>query len=785
MLKHLCIISICLALWGTLSQVCLGQKHTISGYIKDQENGESLIGANVFEKNDLVGTAANQYGFYSLTLPAGEVTLIYSYVGYLSQVINFKLEADTTINLELIPATLDEVVVTSERMEEIQNQTQMSTVNIPLNEIKKLPALLGETDVMKVIQLLPGVQSGNEGASGIYVRGGGPDQNLILLDGVPVYNASHLFGFFSVFNPDAINNVQLTKGGFPARYGGRLSSVLDITMKEGNNRKFQGEGAIGLISSKLTLEGPIIPGKTSFLVSGRRTYLDLLARPLIKSATDGDEVVGYYFYDLNAKINHQFSEKDRIYFSIYSGDDEAYSRYKDEYSWENTQTNYDESFGLKWGNIISALRWNHIWNHKLFSNTTLTYSRYRFNIYQEYDETITTGDQVQNTYFYSEYNSGIRDFAAKIDFDYLPNPAHNVKFGLTGIHHTFNPGVFGFEDINLADTVFGSEKITAQELGAYLEDEIRVNDRLNINAGFHLAAFNVENKWYTSIQPRFNLRYLVNASTSIKASYADMTQFVHLLTNSGIGLPTDLWLPSTADVAPQESSQVALGLARSLGSEFEVSLEGYYKWMENLIEYKEGATYFNLDQDWQNKIESGRGTSYGLEVFLQKKTGSLTGWLGYTLSWANRKFENLNFGRVFPYKYDRRHDISLALTKSISSKVDFSMAWVYGTGNAITLPTATYPRRIRDQYIFFGDDINHYESRNGFRMPAFHRLDLGIDFKKDKKWGQRVWSLGVYNLYNRRNPFFIDTGWDDQGNRKFIQYSLFPIIPSVRYSFKF
>ena len=443
----------------------------------------------------------------------------------------------------------------------------MSSISVPIDQIKSLPAFLGEVDVMKVLQLLPGVQSGSEGSSGLYVRGGGPDQNLILLDGVPVYNASHLFGFFSVFNSDAINNVQLIKGGFPARYGGRLSSVIDISMKEGNMKEFHGEGSIGLIASKLTLEGPIAKEKTSFIVSARRTYIDLIARPLIKASTDGDETVGYYFYDVNAKINHKFSDKDRLYLSAYLGDDKGYSFYKDEYD----RTKYEEEVALRWGNITSALRWNHVYNPKLFSNLTLTYSRYRFNtLAEEKEETINSNGDKSSYYFKWLYQSGINDLAAKIDFDFIPAPNHYIRFGANAIYHTFSPGALNVKEDVVIDTTLGASKTYALEYAAYVEDDFDITRWLKVNAGLHFSAFQVNDQWYTSLQPRLATRFLLTDELSLKASYVKMTQYIHLLTNSGIGLPTDLWVPATEKIKPQQAHQVALGLARNFKRKYEI-----------------------------------------------------------------------------------------------------------------------------------------------------------------------------------------------------------------------
>ena len=783
----------CITLLLFLANTTQAQKFTISGYIKDAANGENLIGANVWDKRSEQGASANPYGFFSLTLPQDSVTLITSYVGYALQINTFYLDQDTLINFELQDdAVLEEIVISAAEAERIQEVTRMSSISVPLEQIKNLPALLGEVDVLKTLQLLPGVQSGNEGTSGLYVRGGGPDQNLILLDGVPVYNASHLFGFFSVFNADAINHVELIKGGFPARYGGRLSSVIDISMKEGNMKEFHGEGSIGLVASKLTLEGPIVNDKTSFIVSGRRTYIDLLARPIIRAQTEGDETVGYYFYDLNAKLNHRFSDRDRLYLSAYLGDDRFYTRYRSKY--ENQLgiplENEDEA-GLNWGNLTSALRWNHAYNPKLFSNLTLTYSRYRFNIFQEYrnEDYDFEQQEIIVDQGLSRYISGIEDLGAKIDYDFIPSPRHSIRFGVGAIHHTFRPGALNLQfenDFNqeALDTLLGSQETRAVELSAYAEDDFEINDRLKVNAGLHMSAFLVGDENYVSIQPRIAARYLVNDELSVKASCVQMAQFIHLLTNSGIGLPTDLWVPATEQIRPQRAFQAALGLAKSWKGQYEVSLEGYYKEMYNLIEYKEGASFIDVNQDWQTKVAVGDGRSYGAELLVQKKKGRTTGWLGYTLSWTNRQFEELNFGRRFPYKYDRRHDLGVAVVHEWKENIDLSASWVYGTGNAISLPTAVY--RSAESGSFSQDNVYYYGDRNSYRMRAFHRLDASISFKKEKRWGERTWVLGVYNAYSRRNPFYIYLyeGFN-QEESSFRQVSLFPIIPSFSYRFKF
>jgi outer membrane receptor for ferrienterochelin and colicin len=765
------------------------QKHTISGYVKDRNSGESLIGASVFSLKNQQGTTTNSYGFFSVTQSKDSIHLRASYVGYESITIKFLLRADTTINIELTSGTnLREIEITGTAEDRIQESTQMSAIEIPIEQIKAMPAFLGEVDVFKVLQLLPGVQSGAEGTSGLYVRGGGPDQNLILLDGVPVYNASHLFGFFSVFNADAMNHVELIKGGFPARYGGRLSSVIDINMKEGNTKQIKGEGAIGIVASRFTLEGPI-GKKTSFIISGRRTYIDLLARPLIKKASDGESVAGYYFYDLNAKINHTLNSKNKIYLSAYAGDDKFYAQNKFTYNNEfESGTEMDEG-GLKWGNITTAFRWNRVINNKLFSNITATYSRYRFSVFSDLQSSHVdkVADKTTREHFNILYTSGIRDFALKADFDFLPTPDHFIKFGIQAIEHFFTPGVLSFSETDQIAITVGNNPLHAKEFFIYGEDDFRVSDKLKINGGLHASGFLVNDKFYYSIQPRISARYLLTPDFSWKGSYARMTQYIHLLSNVGIGLPTDLWVPSTPTVGPEQSFLTATGAAYNLNNKFEISVEGYYKKMEGLIEYKEGASYLNVENSWETKVETGEGESYGAEFFLQKKTGKLTGWIGYTLSWTNRTFKNLNAGKTFPYKYDRRHDFEIATSYQVKPNKEFSMTWVYGTGNAVTLPQSTYPHSQEEGGPYFRgtSSITYYGERNSYRMRAYNRLDLSYTTTKKKKWGERSWVFGIYNVYSRRNPFYMDIVYDKSGNKKFAQYSVFPIIPSISYRFKF
>lgn len=776
-----------------ISGSVFAQKHTVSGYVLDSETGEKLIGAKVFDPVLKVGAVTNTYGFYSITVKSDTLKLTASYLGYKTFSTVLVLEKDIELNIDLSIADIevDEVVITAE--ESITESATMSTNEIPVEQIKKLPALLGEVDVIKTLQLLPGVQSGSEGSSGLYVRGGSPDQNLVLLDGVPLYNVQHLFGFFSVFNADALKNVTLIKGGFPARYGGRLSSVLDINMKEGNLNEFHGEGSIGIVASKLTLEGPIKKGKTSFLVSGRRTYIDLLAKPFIKAASDGDASGGYYFYDVNAKVNHIFSDKDRLYLSGYFGRDRFYAN--DRYTFNNgpTEFTYEDKFGLAWGNVIGALRWNHLFSNKLFSNLTVTYSNYDFDVFANFTDSETTAGNTITNSSSADYVSGIRDFSAKLDFDFYAAPNHLIRFGAYGIHHTFTPGVtqikFNQSGGPGIDTTFGSQKTQGIETGIYIEDEIKLGSRFRANVGLHASGFAVNKEFYTSLQPRFTSRFMLDENWALKGSFATMAQYLHLLSNSNVGLPTDLWVPATDRIKPQTSWQGALGFARNLWDrQFEFSVEGYYKYMNNVIAYKEGAAFLSIDEDWQDKVEVGDGWSYGAEVLLQRKKGRTTGWIGYTLSWTNRQFENLNGGNVFPYKYDRRHDLSIVLSHKINDKIDIGASYVYGSGYAVTLPVARQQGIHPSPLYQFGylDNIPVIEARNDYRMRDYHRLDFGINFTKEKKKYTRVWNFSVYNVYSRRNAFFLYFDEHPTENRQVLkQVSLFPIIPSVSYKFSF
>ena len=785
------------------------QKYTISGFVSDKETGEKLIGVNVYDANTYKGTVANNYGFYSFTTEEKTIKLTFSMIGYATYQETITLEKNLQIDIELKPSIeLSEVTVVGNVVESNVRNTQMGLIDVPVKVISNLPALLGEVDIIKSIQLLPGVQSGSEGMSGMYVRGGGPDQNLILLDGVPVYNVNHWFGFFSVFNSDAIQNVKLIKGGFPARYGGRLSSVLDISMKEGNNKKIRGVGSIGLISSKLSIDGPICE-KTTFIISGRRTYLDVIAFPFVKmyQASEGLNrmVIGYFFHDLNAKINHKLSNKSHLYLSTYTGKDKFYMKIEDKYFQENYNSETGETTAheikvkekgqLWWGNITTALRWNYLFNDKLFSNTTATFSRYKMFVGEEMEYNNEKG--ILN------YSSGINDYGLKIDFDYYPTVNHKIKFGIAETYHVFNPGVFiekgsGGEESEGEQQVYsfktGNNPLYSHEISTYIEDDIDLNYGFKLNAGLQWSGYFTHGKFYNRLQPRVSALYLINVKISTKASFAVMQQYINLLTNSTIGLPTDLWVPVTKNIEPNNSYQYSVGAVYEHSRDIEISTEIFYKTMDNIIEYKEGATFFSINNDWQEKVVLGKGWSYGAEILIMKKYGNTTGWIGYTWSKSERKFdrpgEEISYGKVFPYKYDRRHDISVVVTHKFNDRFDIGATWVFGTGNATTLEYERYPSV--DQLITWHEyssnesNIPYYETRNNYRMPAYHRLDVGVNFHKEKKRGISTWNISVYNVYNRKNPFFMD--WetvDYEGNKKLYYYSIFPIIPSFSWKFEF
>ncbi len=788
---------VCFLLGFTVSAVnaqAPTQKASISGYLREKSSGEMLGNVVVAAAPSNTRTLSNSYGFFSITLRKGQPQWVYfRFPGFYTDSLYWSAKLDTAVNIELDAIQTAESVGTVEiraKKTTIADRADMSRIDIPVQQIKDIPALLGEKDVMKVIQLMPGVQKGGEGQSGIYVRGGGPDQNLIVLDEAIVYNASHLFGFFSLFNGDALRSVELVKGGFPSRYGGRLSSVIDMNMKEGNNKKFAGEVGIGIISSRAVFEGPIVKGKSSFMISGRRTYLDALVQPLIMATTNGANA-GYYFYDMNAKANYILSDRDKLYVSGYFGRDKFYLNDK------TNQTQFKTNFG--WGNRTLTTRWNHQFDAKTFANAALIYSHYDLSIKLLQKENDTSQ-------FELDYSSTINDYGVKYDVDYRPNPKHLIRSGFSVINHQFSPSAIVLKvgkDFNFNRKI---QVINTYESGVYVEDQWR-EGRWNLYPGLRVSHYVVDQKQVVNPEPRMSVAYNIRKDLALKGSYALMNQYIHLLSSTGIGLPTDLWVPATANVKAMQSQQFAAGVAKDFYKGYSLSVEGYYKTMNNVITYKEGASFLLNDdffnpgvsvneKAWESQVTSGQGWSYGTEVFLQKQVGKLSGWIGYTLSWTQLQFDQVNQGEKFYAKYDRRHDASVVAIYRLNKLFTASATWVYGTGNAITMPqgylrgSGHYMGSIPEVWDpasgFFNNEIIDYGKRNSFRMEAYHRLDVGFQFRKEKPRGIKTWELSFYNAYNRFNPFFYYGQMNDQGTvRTLRKATLFPMIPSLSWTFKF
>ena len=795
------------------------QRYTVSGTITDLRSGETLIGATVLDTRSGKGAVTNLYGHFSLTLPKDSVNLRVTFVGYEPQYHNLLLDRNRELNVQLRESvTLEEVVITAERTGDVRS-VQMSAMEMPVEKIKAVPVLFGEADLIKALQLMPGVQSGSEGNSGLYVRGGGPDENLFLLDGVPLYNVSHMGGFFSAFNTDAIKSVTLYKGSFPARFGGRLSAVLDVTQNNGNDQELHGNASIGLISAKFNLEGPIVKEKTTFSLSARRTYAELLVIPTImwlnEVTKENDEPApdvaqnakfdaGYYFYDLNAKLTHKFSDKSRLYGSFYMGEDEVYGKI-------NTVTSLEEDMRLgfrnRWGNMIGSLRWNYALSPKLFMNLSTSYTQYKNNIVGNIEKLMRPNDP-HPSIIEGDYSSGIREVTARADFDYSPSPEHNVKFGGWFTRHWFQPEVAQgsvdyYDSIQMngaftMDSAIMSGTVPANEMVAFVEDDWSITDAVKLNYGLHFSGFRVQNSFYPSLQPRVSGRVMLTPDLSLKAGYAWMRQYVHLLSTTSITLPTDLWVPVTDAVKPMESHQVAGGIFYSLSGIADFSVEGYYKHMDNLIEYKDGATFFGSSENWERLVVAGRGWSYGVEVLAQREVGRLTGWVGYTWSRTMRLFDRegqvLNGGKAFPAKYDRRHDISVVLSYKFSNRCDVSATWVFSTGNTATLPMQRYPVASEDPDDYDTGNghttgsLSTFEGRNNYRMPNYHRMDLGANFHRTFKHARRTINVSIYNVYNRQNPYMIYQSATEGYNGypySLKQLSIFPILPSVAYTLYF
>lgn len=748
---------------------------SVMGTIRDASNGEDLIGATVYVDQLKTGTVSNAYGFYALNLKPGFYTLTVSFIGYKTQKFTLSVDQKTTYNIKLEPGSeeIGEVVVSTEAVNQNILANEMGTFKLTPKEIKAVPVLFGEQDVLKTIQLMPGVSSAGEGSTGFFVRGGQADQNLVLLDDAPVYNPSHLLGFFSVFNSDAINDVKLYKGGVPANFGGRASSVLDVHMREGNSEKFSASGGIGLISSRLTVEGPLAKNGSSFLISGRRTYADLF---LLFSQNEDIKDSKLYFYDLNLKTHLELGQNDRLYISGYMGRDILKT----------------SSFGFNWGNKVGTLRWAHVFSPKLFSNTSIILNDYNY---------ITSADLD----FKFNLSAGILGKTFKQHFTYYANSQNTFSFGVELNDYTFKPGSLELTSLDNEEQSFSVAEKNGLESAVYLANEQKFGTRLSVSYGLRVSNFTRrgpssefsfdtagettdttsfgENEWYSpywNFEPRISANFVINENTSVKTGYNRMAQYIHLLQNSTAGTPVDYWIPSSPNVKPQVVDQVSVGVFRNFNNhKYQLSVEGYYKWMQNQIDYKTGADIM-LNEMVESQLLYGKGKAYGTELLLEKKSGKLTGWISYTLARSLKQIEGINKGKWYPARQDRIHDFSIVGIYQLNKKWTFSSTWVYYTGNAVTFPAG--------KYYIEGNVANLYTERNGYRMPDYHRLDLGATWiLKDNERFHSELSFSVYNAYARKNPYsyIFSEDPDHPGQTKTTMVYLFSAIPSVTWNFKF
>ena len=787
--KFFIIIIICLFLLK--SNIIYSQEITISGYVADKTTGEYLIGANISDTLSVNGCITNKYGYYSLNIKKGKpIALRFSFVGYSPIILIRLLKSDTIINIDLLSGTkLSEVQVFSSKKERLEQRNEISKIDIPINQIKNLPSITGEADILKAYQLMPGIQSGSEGNNGLYVRGGTPDQNLFLLDDVPLYNVSHLGGLYSVFDPSMLKSIEFFKGGFPARYGGHVSAVVDVRYKDGNLYSHHGEAGYSILLSKLFLEGPIKRSKTSYILSVRRSNLDLYSY-VIGQLIRNPEINGYTFYDINLKINYIFSVKDRIYLSTYIGKDNFFYKLKETVT-SLQEYDYRSKFNTTWGNSTASLRWYHMFNGKLFNNFTLAYCKYQYKKYSLSQQEVIPDNSILSDEY--QYLSNVRDLIMRTDIE-VPLYSNKMRTGLMFIRHSFNPGSVSFSQkvkINQLDTVTNSPEpnlnLSANEITAYFEYSWHYKEVFSGNFGLNTDYyFNDENN-FKSIEPRILINYLFLKDFALKASYCLMQQNLHLLTNSNTGLPSDIWIPSTFNIKPERSQQISLGLAHTTKKGYEISIESYIKKLSNLIDYKEGVLIYESSINWDDKIETGgSGNARGIEFLIQKKEGRLNGWIGYTISKNERRFKNLNNGRYFPFLYDQRNDFSLVCNYELSKKISFSGTWTYHTGHAITLPTGKYQLIDINSYNpenkYITNDVHIYSEKNGYRLPPYHRLDFGINYTKPKRKGLSKWTFGLYNAYNRQNAYYLYFKTTN-GIAKLYQQSLFPLLVNFGYSF--
>ncbi|MFY0673030.1 MAG: carboxypeptidase-like regulatory domain-containing protein [Bacteroidia bacterium] len=761
-----------LVLLSLASLVSNAQGIIISGNITDANSGEPLIGVSVYDSLSAHGTVTNAFGFFSITVSSNQSKIRVSYIGFETQelLINGRENKHFDIHLKQVSKSLKEVVVIAETVnvvEEVES-TQMSVIKIDPDEVSKIPSIGGETDLIKVAQLMPGVAKGGEGQSGMFVRGGTADQNLVILDDATVYNLGHLFGFFSVFNNEAIRDVTMYTGGFPAQFGGRLSAVMDVRMNEGTTEKFSATGGVGILSSRLTLNIPVIKNKGGITISGRRTYIDQMFK------LTGSELP-YYFYDFNLKGNYIIDQKNRIYLSGYLGNDVLSFSEADSSASVEVENGGSEqlNFGFRLGNFTSTLRWNHIYKEeKLFHNFTLFQTRFKYDI---------GGAFLNNNIL---IKSQIQDYGFKADWDWNAGEKHMVKFGGSITNHGFRPNIVNTSG-QISDYLKNNvgELMLMQEAGVYISDDITINDKLKINGGLRLSGALTDNRFYGGIEPRLAAKYTLVKNHSVKASYTRMKQYMHRVSNSSVVLPTDLWYPVTSNVLPQGAHQFAVGYFGGIDKlKSNYSVEGYYKYMTNLIEYKEGAQLL-LNDNFENELINGNGEAYGLEFMFRRKAGRITGWISYTLSWSKRNFPELNGGETFFAKYDRRHYLSAVLMYELSDRLTFSSVWEYTTGARFTAQNGQY---FMPNSSFTGiETIPIYTKRNAVVMAPSHRLDINLILKS--RVGERFtgeWHFGVYNFYNRATPFRVNIQQTQFGLR-YVQPGLFGLIPSIAYNFKF
>jgi len=793
--KHLLLSLITLLLAVTAN----AQKVTVSGLVRDAETKESLIGATVYISG--TGAISDIDGRYSLTFPLGKAdSLFCSYAGYQTAAVPIDFRKDTTLTFFLIPGEMLAAATVTARSESGIRSTLMSVETVPVEIVRKSPVLLGEADVLKTLQMLPGVQSGMEGTSGLYIRGGGNDENLYLLDGVPLYNVNHMLGVFSAFTPEAVKRVTLYKGAFPARFGGRVSGIVDVRTNDGNAESFQGSVGVGMLIDKIHLEGPLLWDKTTFSVTGRLLHT-LLFAPLIKLA--GSDL-NYYFYDVNGKLTHRFSDKDRLYFTIYNGNDM--------FTYDGSET-LDRSRGeddtsVDWGSLVGALRWNHSFNGRWNSNLCVSGNFYHMNSVMKQTSHMEEYDEVYD----SSFGSGIKDWSLSYDVDYSPGGSHYFRFGTSATVHDYTPQTrysttYSFQDSPAAD-YRSSKEYVGVEAAVYAEDEISVGNRWTMNPGLRYVLMTTEGKAYYSLEPRFSTRLSFGEGLALKAAYTRMSQYVHLLSTSQLSLPTDIWVPITEKIKPVETDQFSAGVYYEGLKGWEFSLEGYYKHSENIIDYRDGISMFGTTAPWDDVVEMGQGRSYGVELYAAKNTGSTTGWLSYTLSKTERRYPSgyINKGEWFPFKYDRRHVVSLFATHHFNKRLDLSGSWTFMSGGYLTLPDrATVMLHIEEarhlwddtgthQLIYYTGEFRTAErvpNRSNYHLPPSHCLNLSLNLRTDKRHGWSVWSFGLYNTYNQMNPnlVFVSTRSDaDRANGKPIglyQITLLPLLPSVSYTYNF